>query len=30
MTLDVQAFESDPGAVKGASFTEGLELLLGH
>jgi Tol biopolymer transport system component len=30
MTLDVQAIESDPGAVKGASFTEGLELLLGH
>ena len=30
VTIDVQAIESDPGAVKGASFTEGLELLLGH
>jgi hypothetical protein len=30
MTIDVQAIESDPGAAHGASFTEGLELLLGH
>jgi Tol biopolymer transport system component len=30
MTIDIQAIENDPGAVKGASFTEGLELLLGH
>jgi streptogramin lyase len=27
--LDLQAVEADPGAVKGVSFTEGLELVLG-
>jgi Tol biopolymer transport system component len=30
VTIDVQAIESDPGAAHGASFTQGLELLLGH
>ena len=29
-TLDLQAIEADPGAVKGVSFTQGLELVLGH
>jgi hypothetical protein len=28
--IDLQAWESDPGAVKGVSFTQGLELVLGH
>ncbi|HET6162505.1 MAG TPA: hypothetical protein VFG37_02485 [Planctomycetota bacterium] len=27
--LDLQAIEADPGAVKGVSFTQGLELVLG-
>ena len=30
LTIDLQAIESDPGAAHGASFTQGLELLLGH
>jgi cold shock CspA family protein len=29
-TVDLQAIEADPGAVKGVSFTQGLELVLGH
>jgi hypothetical protein len=29
-TVDLQAFESDPGAAKGVSFTPGLELVLGY
>ena len=29
-TLDLQAFESDPGAARSVSFTQGLELVLGH
>ena len=29
-TLDLQAIEADPGAAKGVSFTQGLELVLGH
>ena len=29
-TIDLQAIESDPGAVKGVSFTPGLELVIGH
>ena len=28
--VDLQAIESDPGAAKGVSFTQGLELLLGY
>jgi YVTN family beta-propeller protein len=28
--LDLQAVETDPGAVKGFSFTDGLELVLGY
>jgi hypothetical protein len=28
-TIDLQALESDPGAAKGISFTQGLELVLG-
>ncbi len=28
--IDVQAIEADPGATKGVSFTQGLELILGH
>lgn len=28
--IDLQAIESDPGALKGISFTPGLELVLGH
>lgn len=30
LTIDLQAIEADPGAAKGVSFTEGLELVLGH
>jgi len=30
LTIDLQALERDAGAAKGVSFTEGLELLLGH
>jgi cold shock CspA family protein len=29
-TVDLQALEADPGAAKGVSFTQGLELVLGH
>jgi Tol biopolymer transport system component len=29
-TVDLQAIEADQGAVKGVSFTQGLELVLGH
>jgi sugar lactone lactonase YvrE len=29
LEIDLQAVESDPGAVKGVSFTQGLQLLLG-
>jgi DNA-binding beta-propeller fold protein YncE len=29
LELDLQAVEADPGAVKGVSFTQGLQLLLG-
>ena len=29
-TVDLQAIEADPGAVKGVSFTQGLELVLGR
>src|SRR5262249_2426116 len=29
IAVDLQAVEFDPGAVKGVSFTEGLELILG-
>jgi len=28
--VDLQAWEADPGAAKGVSFTPGLELVLGH
>jgi cold shock CspA family protein len=28
--VDLQALEIDPGAAKGVSFTQGLELILGH
>jgi len=28
--IDLQAWEADPGAAKGVSFTQGLELVLGH
>jgi hypothetical protein len=28
--IDLQALEADPGAAKGVSFTQGLELTLGH
>jgi hypothetical protein len=28
--IDLQALEADPGATKGVSFTQGLELVLGH
>lgn len=30
VAIDLQAFEADPGAAKGVSFTRGLELILGH
>ncbi|HET6164506.1 MAG TPA: hypothetical protein VFG37_12615 [Planctomycetota bacterium] len=30
VTVDLQAVEADPGAVKGVSFTAGLELVLGR
>jgi Tol biopolymer transport system component len=30
VTVDLQAIEADPGAAKGVSFTQGLELVLGH
>jgi len=30
LTIDLQALERDGGAAKGVSFTEGVELLLGH
>jgi Tol biopolymer transport system component len=30
MTLDLQALEADPGAAKGVSFTQGLQLILGR
>ena len=30
ISVDLQVFEADPGAVKGVSFTPGLELILGH
>jgi hypothetical protein len=29
LTVDLQVFEADPGAVKGVSFTQGLELIFG-
>jgi Tol biopolymer transport system component len=29
-TIELQVFEADPGAVKGVSFTPGLELVLGN
>jgi hypothetical protein len=28
--LDLQVVEADPGAVKGVSFTQGLEIVLGR
>jgi WD40 repeat protein len=30
LAVDLQGFEADPGAVKGVSFTQGLELILGN
>jgi hypothetical protein len=30
LEVDLQAFEVDPGAAKGVSFTPGLQLILGH
>jgi Tol biopolymer transport system component len=30
LAIDLQAFEADPGAAKGVSFTRGLELVLGY
>jgi hypothetical protein len=30
MAIDLQVVEADPGAVKGVSFTQGLELVLGR
>jgi hypothetical protein len=30
VAIDLQVFEGDPGAAKGVSFTQGLELVLGH
>ena len=30
LAIELQAFEPDPGAVKGVSFTRGLELILGN
>ena len=30
LAIDLQAFEADPGAAKGVSFTPGLELILGN
>jgi len=30
LELDLQVFELDPGAVKGVSMTQGLQLILGH
>ena len=30
LVVDLQAIESDAGAIRGVSFTEGLELMLGH
>jgi len=28
--LELQAIEADPGAAKGVSFTQGLEMVLGY
>ena len=30
LEIDLQAMEADAGAAKGVSFTQGLELVLGH
>jgi len=30
LEIDLQVLEADAGAVKGVSFTPGLELILGH
>ena len=30
VAIDLQAIEADPGAAKGVSFTQGLELVIGH